>query len=191
MERTFVLQKLNVLFRKDKIMCGSSHGQTAGTGITVNKTGGLRLGIGNGSLAASVCWMLNQIGVQCDPTTRAAWQDTGNELVEKIFISRPQHIITALYSGDVDGIIAGSDMLQEYAKAKDDFSTSRPLPVSKTTRTCNAHVVAFVCDESPCRTVRDLEGCTILSEYPTLTRRWLDYWKVSASICFPLAAPRV
>ena len=102
----------------------------------MNITKPIALGIGNGSLAASVCWLLRQAGITYDPTSRAAWQETGNKLVAKIFMNRPQNLPTALHTNKVDCVIIGLDMLTEWSEI-DDFVVIAKVQVSKTFRKQN------------------------------------------------------
>ncbi|OGF20114.1 ATP phosphoribosyltransferase [Candidatus Falkowbacteria bacterium RIFCSPLOWO2_02_FULL_45_15] len=148
----------------------------------MNITKPIALGIGNGSLAASVCWLLRQAGITYDPTSRAAWQETGNKLVAKIFMNRPQNLPTALHTNKVDCVIIGLDMLTEWSEI-DDFVVIAKVQVSKTFRKQNSKVVAFVRDGSRYTyDKRNLSECNIGSEYPKITKSWLRLNGIMASI---------
>jgi len=142
----------------------------------------ISIGIGNGSLAASVGWLLSQAGITCDPSSRTAWQETGNKLVEKIFISRPQHIAAGLAQGQFDCAILGEDMLREYWQQGAGYVILQSLSVSKTTLTKNTRVIAFVRAKSIYKNTRDLDRLTILSEYPEITKYWLKENGIAARI---------
>ncbi len=142
----------------------------------------LTIGIGNGSLFSSVCWMLARTGIVADPSERMAWQDTGNELVSSIFASRPQHLVAMLRLGNISCVIMGEDMLKEHSERPQEFSVLARVPLGKTSRQRNTRVVAFVPCNATDNAVASLNGCQILSEYPALTQQWLIDHGISAEI---------
>lgn len=141
----------------------------------------IKLGIGNGSLAEPVRWLLSQIGITCDPSKRTAWQEIDNELVKKIFISRPQNLPKMLQTKQVDSVVMGLDMITEWSNKEYspvitenlNFVTIATIQVSKTSLQNNACVVAFVRQDSRYASKKDLRYKKILSEYPWLTEQWL------------------
>jgi len=147
----------------------------------MNTIQSINVGIGNGSLATSVCWLLEQAGITYDPCSRAISQEPKNRLVQKIFTSRPQHLTALLRASIVDCVIMGEDMLAEYSD-QSEFIAITSIQLSKTTRTTNTRVISFVRTDSNYKDIKDLNGCAILSEYPRVTKRWLKKNGVVARI---------
>ncbi len=144
----------------------------------------LRLGIGNGSLLKPVAWCLEELGIPCDTETRLTWQYTGHQLIGGIFMSRPQHVVTALQQGIINCAIIGKDMLYEHSQS-DEFVICAELGMSKTGFANPGWVVLFRRQDQD-SAITDLfdirPDTTLVSEYPRLTAHYLEVKDIQANI---------
>ena len=102
----------------------------------------LKLGVGNGSLKATVAQTLAKIGILIDEKTRQDWQETGNQLVSRVYVGRPANVVEYLGEGKIDCAIIGLDELIENSQQeKNDFIVISEFSLTKTSSNQRVKIV--------------------------------------------------
>jgi ATP phosphoribosyltransferase len=146
----------------------------------------LRLGIPKGSLQDTTQKLFVRAGYDLRISGRSYYPDIDDPEIQCILI-RPQEMARYVGQGILDCAITGLDWILENDADVEELADLRaPWP--------NYGVVRWVLaakEDSPFRTVKDLEGGRIATEAVGMTRRFLAQHGVSASVEFSWGATEV
>lgn len=146
----------------------------------------LKFGLPKGSLQESTFDLLSKAGWHVSVRARSYYPRIDDEEISCILL-RPQEMSRYVESGKIDAGITGKDWVLENDS---DVHVVAELIYSKQQLTPVRWVLA-VPNDSPIRSVKDLEGKLISTELVAGTRRWLDANGVSAEIEFSWGATEV
>ncbi|MDQ3385479.1 MAG: ATP phosphoribosyltransferase [Actinomycetota bacterium] len=140
----------------------------------------LRLVLPKGSLERATLELFEAADLAVSRSSEVDYKATiADPRVADVRILRPQEIPTYVAEGLYDLGITGRDWIEETAS---DVVSLGELHYSKATAR-PIKVVLAVADESPWREVRDLPaGVRVSTEYPGLTRRYLEELGVAAQV---------
>jgi len=146
----------------------------------------LRLGIPKGSLQETTQKLFLRAGYDLRIAGRSYYPDIDDPEIECILI-RPQEMSRYVGQGILDCAITGLDWIMENADDVAELADLKaPWP--------NYGVVRWVMaakEDSPFRTVQDLEGRRIATEAVGMTRRFLAQHKINAQVEFSWGATEV
>lgn len=146
----------------------------------------LKLGLPKGSLQESTFALMAKAGWKVSPTSRSYFPAVNDPELNVILI-RAQEMSRYVEDGALDAGITGRDWTTENDSDVVEVCTLR---YAKQT----LHPVRWVLavpEDSPIRSVADLEGKTVATELVTATRRWLDLNGVKAEVEFSWGATEV
>ena len=146
----------------------------------------LRFGLPKGSLEASTIELLGRAGFQVQSSSRG-YKPYINDTELDARLVRPQEMSRYVAQGFLDFGITGKDWVQESGH---EVEILCDLAYSKATSLPARWVVA-VPEDSPMKTVRDLQGKRIATELVETTKRYLASHNVSAEIEFSWGATEV
>ncbi len=146
----------------------------------------LRFGLPKGSLEASTIELLGRAGFQVQSSSRG-YKPYINDTELDARLVRPQEMSRYVAQGFLDFGITGKDWIQESGH---EVEILCDLAYSKATSLPARWVVA-VPENSPMKTVRDLQGKRIATELVETTKRYLASHNVSAEIEFSWGATEV
>jgi ATP phosphoribosyltransferase len=146
----------------------------------------LRFGLPKGSLEASTVELLGRAGFQVQSSSRG-YKPYINDTELDARLVRPQEMSRYVAQGFLDFGITGKDWIQESGH---EVEVLCDLAYSKATSLPARWVVA-VPEDSPMKTVRDLQGKRIATELVETTKRYLASHNVSAEIEFSWGATEV
>jgi ATP phosphoribosyltransferase len=140
----------------------------------------LRLVLPKGSLERATLELFEAADLAVSRSSDVAYRATIDDpRVDEVRILRPQEIPRYVAEGLFDIGITGRDWIEETAS---EVVTLGELRYSKVTSR-PIQVVLAVGEEDPARGVADLRpGVRVSTEYPQLTRRWLEAHGVDATI---------
>ncbi len=146
----------------------------------------VRLGLPKGSLQESTLSLLAKAGWKVTSSSRSYLPRTDDPELELRLI-RAQEISRYVEHGYLDAGITGADWI---AENNSDVQVVCEIAYSKQT-TNPARWVLAVPNDSPIKSVRDLEGKHIATELVGHTRRWLETHGVKAEVEFSWGATEV
>ena len=146
----------------------------------------LRFGLPKGSLEQSTFELLARAGFKVQPSSRG-YKPYINDPELDARLVRPQEMSRYVAQGFLDFGITGKDWIQESGHSVEILCD---LAYSKATSLPARWVVA-VQEDSPMKTVRDLQGKRIATELVETTKRYLAAHNVSAEIEFSWGATEV
>lgn len=146
----------------------------------------LRLGVPKGSLQETTRMLFERAGYNLRISGRSYYPDIDDPQMQCILI-RPQEMARYVEQGILDCAITGLDWIQETGADVAELADLRaPWP--------NYGVVRWVMaskEDSPFRTVKDLEGGHIATEAVGMTQRFLSQHGVTANVEFSWGATEV
>ncbi|MDH3212860.1 MAG: ATP phosphoribosyltransferase [Myxococcales bacterium] len=146
----------------------------------------LRLGLPKGSLQETTQRLFTQAGFKLRVTERSYYPDIDDPEIDCILI-RAQEMARYVEQGVLDAGITGIDWTTECGAEVDEVADLRaPWPNYGPVRW-----VVAVPEDSPIRSVRDLEGMRIATEVVNLARRYLEQHGVAAEVEFSWGATEV
>src|ERR1041385_2657253 len=146
----------------------------------------LRLGLPKGSLQESTFALMAKAGWKVTTSSRGYMPRTDDQELELRLI-RAQEISRYVEHGFLDAGLTGADWI---AENNSDVHVVGEIAYSKQT-TNPARWVLAVPNDSPIKTVKDLQGKRIATELVELTRRWLKQNGVTADVEFSWGATEV
>lgn len=146
----------------------------------------LRIGIPKGSLQEATFSMFKKAGWDFRVSSRSYTPVCDDEEIDALLI-RPQEIPRYVQDGILDAGLTGEDWIVDSGA---DIVEIADLSYNKVTKR-PLRVVAAVKDDSDIKSVTDLEGKRISTEYINLTKRWLEEHGVSAHVEFSWGACEV
>jgi len=146
----------------------------------------LRLGLPKGSLEEATVEKMAKAGFNITISSRSYIPQVDDEELEIRFI-RAQEVSRYVEHGNLDAGMTGHDWVVENGSRVHEVGE---FIFSKATRQPARWVLA-VPEDSPVRSVRDLEGKRIATEVVNITRRYLRQHKVRADVEFSWGATEV
>jgi ATP phosphoribosyltransferase len=146
----------------------------------------LRLGLPSGSLQEPTLALFARAGFDIRTSSRS-YRPTVDDPELEIRLLRAQEISRIVEHGYLDGGLTGLDWIEENGS---DVEILCQLLFSKVSSRPTRWVLA-VPDDSPVRSVKDLEGKLIATEAVNLTRRFLEQHGVRAEVEFSWGATEV
>jgi len=146
----------------------------------------LRLGLPKGSLQESTFALMARAGWKVTTSSRSYMPRTDDPELELRLI-RAQEISRYVEHGFLDAGVTGADWI---AENNSDVHVVCELAYSKQTMNPARWVLA-VPNDSPVKSVKDLQGKRIATELVELTRRWLKKHGVEAEVEFSWGATEV
>jgi ATP phosphoribosyltransferase len=146
----------------------------------------LRLGVPKGSLQESTFALMAKAGWKVNSSSRSYIPRTDDPELELRLI-RAQEISRYVEHGYLDAGLTGADWI---AENDSDVQVVAEIAYSKQT-TSPARWVLAVPNDSPIKSVKDLEGKRIATELVEHTRRWLKKHSVTAEVEFSWGATEV
>ena len=148
----------------------------------------LRLGLPKGSLQDATLEKFAKAGWNITVSSRS-YEPYVDDPDLTIRLIRAQEIGRYVEAGFLDAGLTGSDWIQENGVANEVHEVGEFI-FSKATRQPTRWVLA-VPEESPIKTVHDLEGKRIATEVVDMTKRWLKKHGVKAEVEFSWGATEV
>lgn len=146
----------------------------------------LRLAIPNGNLQQATVDLFSKAGYNMVVRERSYFPTVDDDEIECMLV-RPQEQPRYVQDGIIDAGITGYDWIKETGSKVIEVAEMTYSKVSrKPTRW-----VFVVPDESPVRTIKDLEGKRIATELTNLTREYLDKAGVQALVEYSFGATEV
>lgn len=145
----------------------------------------LRIGLPKGSLQESTFTMFRKAGWDFSASSRSYTPSCDDCEIDALLV-RPQEMSRYVMDGILDCGLTGRDWIVDCG-AQDDVIEVADLQYSKVSLR-PIRIVAAVKDSSPFRTVKDLQGKRIATEYMNLTKRWLEENGVTATVEFSWGA---
>lgn len=146
----------------------------------------LKIGFPKGSLQEATFAILRKAGWDFQVNSRSYMPSSDDDEIEALLV-RPQEIPRYVEDGILDAGLTGKDWIEssgvDVIEAADFLyskSTLRPI-----------RVVVAVKNDSEFKTVKDLQGKRISTEYVDLAKRWLETNGVSANVEFSWGACEV
>ncbi|HSG68847.1 MAG TPA: ATP phosphoribosyltransferase [Planctomycetaceae bacterium] len=146
----------------------------------------LKLGIPSGSLQDATAELLKNAGYNLKFSSRSYFPSIDDDEIECLLI-RAQEMARYVEEGILDAGFTGHDWVLESGA---DVHEITELIISKVSRR-PVRWVLCVPEDSPVRSVKDLEGKRIATEAVGLTKRYLDKHGVSAKVEFSWGATEV
>jgi ATP phosphoribosyltransferase len=146
----------------------------------------LRLAIPNGNLQQATVELFNKAGYDMKVPDRSYFPTTGDPEIECMLV-RPQEQPRYVQDGIIDAGITGHDCILESGATVIEVAE---MVYSKVSRRPTRWVFV-VPDESPVRTLKDLEGKRIATELTNLTRAFLESRGISALVEYSFGATEV
>ena len=146
----------------------------------------LRLGIPAGSLQEATIDLFRRSGYRINVQPRNYFPDIDDDDIECMLL-RAQEMARYVEMGVLDAGLTGHDWIEETGA---DVIEVAELRFSKVSRR-PVRWVLCVPEDSPIKSVKDLEGKRIATEAVGLTRRYLDRNKVKAEVEFSWGATEV
>ncbi len=140
----------------------------------------LKLVLPKGSLEKATLELFEAADLPVDRSSAVSYKATINDpRIESVRILRPQEIPTYVADGLFDIGITGRDWIEETSSAVESLGE---LKYSKATAK-PVRIVMAVPHDSPWQSVADLpDGVRVSTEYPEITRRFLDEAGVDADV---------
>ncbi len=145
----------------------------------------LRIGLPKGSLQESTFSMFKKAGWDFAASSRSYTPTCDDEEIDALLV-RPQEMSRYVMDGILDCGLTGKDWIVDCG-ADNDVIEVVDLQYSKVSLK-PIRIVAAVKGDSPFKTVKDLQGKRIATEYMNLTTRWLSENGVTANVEFSWGA---
>ncbi|MHB0997934.1 MAG: ATP phosphoribosyltransferase [Armatimonadota bacterium] len=146
----------------------------------------LKIGIPKGSLQEATFTMFRKAGWDFKVSSRSYTPSCDDDEIDALLV-RPQEIPRYVEDGILDAGLTGKDWIIDCGA---DVVEVADLAYNKVT-TKPLRIVAAVKEDSSIKSVKDLEGKRISTEYVNLTKRWLESNGVSANVEFSWGACEV
>jgi ATP phosphoribosyltransferase len=146
----------------------------------------LKLGVPAGSLQQATIELFSKAGYTIKTSSRSYYPEIDDPEIECTMI-RAQEMARYVHDGVLDCGLTGHDWVLESGAEVVELAE---LVFSKTSRKPVRWVLA-VPEDSPIKSVKDLEGKRIATEVVNLTKRWLDSHGVTAQVEFSWGATEV
>ncbi|MCZ6677995.1 MAG: ATP phosphoribosyltransferase, partial [Candidatus Poribacteria bacterium] len=146
----------------------------------------LKLGIPKGSLQDSTINLFKKAGYNITLSSRSYYPRIDDDEIE-VMLLRPQEMALYVERGAIDVGLAGRDWVGE---CKADVLEIAALTYSKQTTQPTRWVVA-VAEDSPIRSIADLEGKVVFTELVETTKAYLTDNGVNATVKFSHGATEV
>ncbi len=146
----------------------------------------LRLGLPKGSLQEATIEKMAKAGYNITLSSRSYIPYVDDPELDIRFI-RAQEVSRYVEHGHLDAGLTGYDWIQENGSRVHEVGE---FLFSKATRQ-SARWVLAVPEDSPVKSVKDLEGCRIATEVVNLTKRYLRQHRVKAEVEFSWGATEV
>ena len=146
----------------------------------------LKLGIPAGSLQEATAELFRRAGYKISFSSRSYYPNIDDEEIECLLI-RAQEMARYVEDGVLDAGLTGHDWIMENGS---DVHEVAELVFSKVSRR-PVRWVLCVPEDSPLKSVKDLEGKRIATEAVGLTTRWLEQQGVTARVEFSWGATEV
>ena len=146
----------------------------------------LKLGLPKGSLQEATFELFSRAGFRIRAGSRSYFPTTSDPELE-VILFRAQEISRYVDEGVLDAGLTGQDWITENGS---DVHEVTELVYSKTTKQPARWVLALP-EESPVRSVKDLQGKLIATELVACTKRWLADKGVDARVEFSWGATEV
>ena len=146
----------------------------------------LRLAIPNGNLQQATVELFNKAGYNMVVRERSYFPSVDDDDIECMLV-RPQEQPRYVQDGIIDAGITGYDWIKETGANVIEVAE---MTYSKVSRRPTRWVFV-VPDESPVKTIKDLEGKRIATELTNLTRDYLEKHGVSALVEYSFGATEV
>ncbi|WP_300456468.1 ATP phosphoribosyltransferase [Desulfobacula sp.] len=143
----------------------------------------LKLGIPKGSLQNATIDLFKRSGWKINIEGRSYFPDINDDSIE-CALCRAQEMSINVESGVIDAGLTGLDWIAEH---ESDVHVVADLVYSKVSARPARWVVA-VANESPMKTLEDLEGKTISTELVKFTRRFFEDRKIDVNVKFSWGA---
>lgn len=147
----------------------------------------LRLGLPKGSLQEATFSLFRKAGWDFKIPSGRSYEPISDDAELEAVLLRPQEIPLYVQDGVLDAGITGYDWIQDCGANVREVSE---LQYSKTTRN-PIRVVIAVHNDSPIRSIHDLQGKRIATEYVRLTQRYLQQRGIDAHVEFSWGACEV
>ncbi|MDW8107036.1 MAG: ATP phosphoribosyltransferase [Armatimonadota bacterium] len=147
----------------------------------------LRLGLPKGSLQEATFNLFRKAGWDFKIPSGRSYEPISDDAELEAVLLRPQEIPLYVQDGVLDAGITGYDWIQDCGANVREVSE---LQYSKTTRN-PIRVVIAVHNDSPIRSIHDLQGKRIATEYVRLTQRYLQQRGIDAHVEFSWGACEV
>ncbi len=143
----------------------------------------LKLGVPKGSLQNATVNLFKRSGWQINVNGRSYFPDINDDTIE-CALCRAQEMSINVESGIIDAGLTGLDWIAEH---QSDVHVVTDLVYSKvSTRPCRW--VIAVANDSPIKTIEDLEGKTISTELLQYTRRFFEERGINVNVKFSWGA---
>ncbi|MCC5877132.1 MAG: ATP phosphoribosyltransferase [Candidatus Sumerlaeia bacterium] len=146
----------------------------------------LTLGLPKGSLQESTLNLFRKAGFHFSVSSRSYYV-TSDDIEIRPLLIRAQEIARYVDEGVLDAGLTGLDWIQENEA---DVHPVCDLVYARASRT-KPRWVLCVPEDSPIKTVKDLEGKRIATEVVTMTRRYLEKHGVKAQVEFSWGATEI
>ncbi|MHB0912254.1 MAG: ATP phosphoribosyltransferase [Armatimonadota bacterium] len=146
----------------------------------------LKIGLPKGSLQEATFAMFRKAGWDFKASSRSYNPTCDDEEIEALLV-RPQETPRYVEDGILDAGLTGKDWIVDCGA---DVVEVADLAYNKVTKR-PLRVVAAVKEDSNIKSVKDLEGKRIATEYVNLTKRWLESNGVTAGVEFSWGACEV
>ena len=146
----------------------------------------LKIGFPKGSLQEATFSILKKAGWEFEVNSRSYMPSSDDDEIDALLV-RPQEIPRYVEDGILDAGLTGKDWIEssgaDVVEAADFlYSKSTLKPI---------RVVVAVKNDSDFKTIKDLQGKRISTEYVDLAKRWLETNGVSANVEFSWGACEV
>lgn len=146
----------------------------------------LKLGLPKGSLQDATFGMFDRAGWRIRVDSRSYQPTIDDDEIEPLLI-RPQEIPRYLSDGLIDAGITGRDWIEDCGLQAHEIADLRYAKTSMNP----IRIVLAAKGDSPIKSVNDLNGKRISTEYVRLTERWLESNGVNANVEFSWGACEV
>jgi ATP phosphoribosyltransferase len=145
----------------------------------------LRIVLPKGSLEKATFELFEQADLAVNRSSGVDYRGTIDDpRIDEVRILRPQEIPGYIESGLFDLGVTGRDCIEE---ASAEVVSLGELQFAKATNQA-VRVVLAVAEDSPVRSIKDLDGKRISTEYPELTRRYMEKAGVRVDVSFSYGA---
>ncbi len=143
----------------------------------------LKLGIPKGSLQNATINLFKRSGWKINVEGRSYFPDINDDSIE-CALCRAQEMSINVESGIIDAGLTGLDWIAEH---KSDVHVVKDLVYSKVSARPARWIIA-VANDSPIKTLEDLEGKTISTELVQFTKRFFKERKINVNVKFSWGA---
>lgn len=146
----------------------------------------MKLGLPKGSLQEATFSLFAKAGYSFKVSSRSYQPIVDDETIEPILL-RPQEIPGYIEQGVIDAGLTGADWIADSGAKVHEVCELRYSKITNNPM----RIVLAVHQDSPVKSIQDLEGMRIATEYIRLTQRYLTENGVNASVEFSWGADEV